>query len=56
MSKEERMESILIETRKFNPVDLNPDFANSGMSMEEYKTLYKQSIEDMEGFWDEQAN
>jgi acetyl-CoA synthetase len=55
MSKEERMESILTETRKFDPVDLNSDFANSGMSLDEYETLYKQSIEDMEGFWDEQA-
>ena len=55
MSKEERMESILTETRKFNPVDLNPDYAKTGMSMEEYEKLYKQSIEDMEGFWDEQA-
>ncbi|MFX1479141.1 MAG: acetate--CoA ligase [Promethearchaeota archaeon] len=55
MSKEERMESILTETRKFNPVDLNPDFANSGISLDEYNILYKQSIQDMEGFWDDQA-
>lgn len=55
MSKEERMESILTETRVFNPVDLNPDYAKTGMSMDEYQILYKQSIEDMEGFWDEQA-
>ena len=55
MSKEERMESILTETRIFNPVDLNPDYAKTGMSNEEYQKLYKQSIEDMEGFWDEQA-
>ncbi|TKJ20489.1 MAG: acetate--CoA ligase [Promethearchaeota archaeon Loki_b32] len=55
MSKEERMKSILTETRIFNPVDLNPDYAKTGMSMEEYQKLYKQSIEDMEGFWGEQA-
>ncbi|MFW9998809.1 MAG: acetate--CoA ligase [Candidatus Hodarchaeota archaeon] len=55
MSKEERMESILTETRRFNPVDLNPEFAKTGMSLEEYQKLYKQSIEDIEGFWDEQA-
>jgi len=55
MSKEEKMESILTETRKFNPIDLNPDYVKTGMSMVEYKTLYKQSIEDMEGFWAEQA-
>ncbi len=55
MSKEERMESILTETRIFNPVDLNPEYSKTGMSMEEYQKLYKQSIEDMEGFWDEQA-
>ncbi|MFX0083330.1 MAG: acetate--CoA ligase [Candidatus Hodarchaeota archaeon] len=55
MSKEERMKSILTENRIFNPVDLNPDYTKTGMSMEEYKKLYKQSIEDMEGFWGEQA-
>jgi acetyl-CoA synthetase len=55
MSKEERMKSILTENRIFNPVDLNPDYSKTGMSMEEYKQLYKQSIEDMEGFWGEQA-
>ncbi len=55
MSKEERMKSILTETRIFNPADLNPEYAKTGMSMEEYQKLYKQSIEDMESFWDEQA-
>jgi len=55
MSKEERMESILTENRIFDPIDLNPKFAKTGMTMDEYKKLYKQSIEDMEGFWDEQA-
>ena len=55
MSKEERMESILTENRIFNPVDFKSEFVKTGMSMEEYKKLYKQSIEDMEGFWGEQA-
>ena len=55
MSKEERMKSILTENRIFNPVDLNPEYVKTGMSMDEYKKLYKQSIEDMEGFWGEQA-
>ncbi len=55
MPKEERMKSILTENRIFNPIDLNPEFAKTGMSMEEYKKLYKYSIEDMEGFWGEQA-
>jgi acetyl-CoA synthetase len=56
MSKEERMKSILTENRIFDPVDLKTDFIKTGMSLEEYKALYKQSIEDMEGFWGEQAN
>lgn len=52
---EDKMESILSENRKFNPKDLNPEFAESGMSWEEYEELYKQSIENMEEFWGEQA-
>ncbi len=56
MAKEERMKSILTENRIFNPIDLNPEYAKTGMSMEEYKKLYNYSIEDMEGFWGEQAN
>jgi len=56
MSEEDKkMESILTETRIFNPVDLNPEYAKSGISLEEYKKLWKQSIDDMEGFWGEQA-
>ncbi len=56
MSEEEKkMESILTETRVFDPVKLNKNFAKSGMSLDEYKKLYKKSIEDMEGFWGEQA-
>ena len=53
--KDSKMESILTETRKFDPRDLNPKYAATGMSFEEYQKLYKRSIEDMEGFWGEQA-
>ena len=53
--KEEKMESILSEKRVFDPVKLNPEYAKTGMSLTEYKELYKKSIEDMEGFWYEQA-
>ncbi|MFO8019175.1 MAG: acetate--CoA ligase [Promethearchaeia archaeon] len=52
---EEKMESILSEERKFFPKELNPEFAKSGMSYEEYEELYEQSIEDMEEFWGERA-
>ncbi|MDX1797838.1 MAG: acetyl-coenzyme A synthetase N-terminal domain-containing protein, partial [Candidatus Lokiarchaeia archaeon] len=56
MSKEDKkMESILTENRIFDPKDLNPEFVATGMSSEEYKKLYQQSIEEMEGFWGEQA-
>ena len=56
MSEEDKkMESVLTESRIFDPVKLNPDYAKTGMSMDEYKKLYKRSIEDMEGFWGEQA-
>ncbi|MGB5911607.1 MAG: acetyl-coenzyme A synthetase N-terminal domain-containing protein, partial [Promethearchaeia archaeon] len=53
--KDKKMESILTETRIFDPVKLNKKFAKTGMSFEEYKELYQESIEDMEGFWDKQA-
>ncbi len=53
--KDKKMESVLTETRIFDPVEISPDYAKTGMSMDEYKKLYKQSIEDMEGFWGEQA-
>ena len=53
--EDKKMESILTETRIFKPVDLNPEYAKTGISLEEYKKLWKQSIEDMEGFWGEQA-
>ena len=49
------MESVLTETRIFNPRDLNEEYANTGMSIEEYQELYRKSIEDRDGFWDEQA-
>ncbi|KKK89592.1 hypothetical protein LCGC14_2731540, partial [marine sediment metagenome] len=56
MSKEDsKMESVLTETRIFDPKELDTDFVKSGMKIEEYKKLYQQSIEDMEGFWREQA-
>ena len=55
VSVEEKMESILTETRVFNPEDLNAKFAKTGISMSEYKELYKQSIEDPKTFWGEQA-
>jgi len=56
MSEEDKkMESILTETRVFDPVKLNKKFAKTGMSFDEYKKFYQESIEDMEGFWDKQA-
>jgi len=56
MSEEEkRMESILTETRIFDPVKLNLEFAKTGMSFKEYQELYKKSIDNMEEFWAEQA-
>ncbi|MFW9819434.1 MAG: acetate--CoA ligase [Candidatus Thorarchaeota archaeon] len=56
MSEEDKkMESILTENRIFDPKDLNREFTATGMSLEEYKRLYQQSIEDMEGFWGDQA-
>jgi acetyl-CoA synthetase len=56
MSKEDKkMESILTETRKFDPAKFGTKFVKSGITFEEYQKLYKKSIEDMEGFWGEQA-
>ncbi len=56
MSKEDnKMKSVLTENRIFDPLEVSPEYAKTGMSMDEYKKLYKQSIEDMEGFWGEQA-
>ena len=56
MSEEDKkMESILTEKRVFDPRKISKKFAETGMSFDEYKKLYQQSIEDMEGFWGEQA-
>lgn len=50
MSKEEKMDSILKETRIFNP---DPEFMKTGYvtNMEQYKTMHKESIENPEQFW-----
>ena len=50
MSKEEKMDSILKETRIFNPI---PEFMKTGhvTSIEQYKTMHKESIENPEKFW-----
>ena len=55
MSKEEKIATVLTETRVFDPIKLNPEFAKTGLSFDEYKKLWKQSVEDFEGFWGEQA-
>jgi acetyl-CoA synthetase len=46
--------SMMEETRKFPPPK---EFSKNAYikSMGEYKKIYKRSIEDMEGFWAEQA-
>jgi len=48
------IESHLIETRVFKPSD---GFVQHALipSLEQYKELYQQSIQDPEGFWDKQA-
>ncbi|MFW9880608.1 MAG: AMP-binding protein, partial [Candidatus Thorarchaeota archaeon] len=53
--KEEKIDSILTETRIFDPITLNPEFAKTGITLEEYKEMWKRSVEDLEGFWGEQA-
>lgn len=55
MSKEEKIATVLTETRVFDPVKLNPEFAKTGLSFDEYKEMWKRSVEDLEGFWGEQA-
>ena len=55
MTKEEKIATVLTETRKFDPLKLNPEFAKTGISFEEYKKEWKRSVEDLEGFWGEQA-
>jgi len=54
MTKEEKMDSILRETRIFYP---NPEFMKSGYvsSMEQYEKMHKESIENPEKFWGEVA-
>ena len=48
------IESHLIETRVFKPSD---GFVRQALipSLEQYKELYQQSIQDLEGFWSKQA-
>ncbi len=54
MSKEEKMDSILKETRVFNP---SPEFMKTGYvtNMEQYKKMHKDSIENPEKFWGKAA-
>lgn len=54
MSKEEKMDSILKETRVFNP---SPEFMKTGYvtNMEQYKKMHKESIENPEKFWGKAA-
>lgn len=54
MSKEEKMDSILKETRVFNP---SPEFTKTGYvtNMEQYKKMHKESIENPEKFWGKAA-
>ena len=48
------IESHLIETRVFKPSD---GFVQQALipNLEQYKELYQQSIQDLEGFWSKQA-
>ena len=55
MSDDKKVESILSENRKFDPIELNSDYAKSGLSMEDYKKMWQASIDDKEAFWGEQA-
>ena len=52
---EQQMDTVLAETRKFDPP---AEFSAKAhiKSMEEYKALHKRSIEDPEGFWAEVAS
>jgi len=54
MSKEDKMKSILKETRVFSPT---PEFMKIGYvtSMEKYREMHKESIENREKFWGEVA-
>jgi len=52
---EEKIHSMMDEKRKFEPPE---EFRKQAhiKSMDEYKELYRRSIEDPEGFWSEQAD
>jgi acetyl-CoA synthetase len=51
---EKVIESVLVETRKFDPPE---ELAKSAYikSLEEYSKIFKQASDDMEGFWAEKA-
>jgi len=52
--KKSTITSMSVENRKFPP---SKEFTKNAYikSMAEYKKIYKRSIDDMEGFWAEQA-
>ncbi|WP_320006026.1 acetate--CoA ligase [Maridesulfovibrio sp.] len=54
MTEEQKIESLSKESRIFTPP---ADFPGACVkSLEEYKTIYDRSINDMEGFWAERAD
>jgi len=55
MSEEEKIKSILTETRVFDPAKLNPKFVKTGISFKEYKKAWEKSVDKPDKFWDEQA-
>jgi acetyl-CoA synthetase len=54
MSEDNKIESLMVENRVFEP---SKEAAATAYikSMDEYKAIYKRSIEDPEGFWGERA-
>ncbi len=50
-----KINTVLTEARVFDPKELNPEYVATGMTLDEYKKLWRQSVDDMEGFWGEQA-
>ena len=54
MSEDKNIESLMTETRIFEPPAEGQATAHV-KSMDEYKAIYKRSIEDPEGFWAERA-
>jgi hypothetical protein len=54
VAKVSRVESVYMERRVFDPPKEFVEKAHI-KSMEEYKELYKKSIEDPQGFWAEMA-